>query len=133
MNIVHWVVLGVLQKQQVCSAACLHEKIFCSQSRGFRSLTPKDLLVAGAEEIQKVPFLNPTVKALRGQLTALRSKVMSTDESHVKIRGQMKGMCVMKGPPSLWITINPSDTCDPIVQVFSGESINLDSFTICHS
>ena len=102
MNIVHWVVFRVLQKQQVCSAACLQEqKYFVRNQEAFRSLTPKDLLVAGVEEIQKVPFLNPTVKALRGQLTALRSKVMGTDELHVKIHGQMKGMCVMKGPPSL--------------------------------
>jgi len=34
----------------------------------------------------------------------------------------------MKGPPSLWITINPSDTGDPIAQVFAGEAIDLDSF-----
>ena len=53
---------------------------------------------------------------------------MGTDESRVRIRGQIKGMCVMKGPPSLWITINPSDTGDPIAQVFAGEDINLDSF-----
>jgi Helitron helicase-like domain at N-terminus len=121
---------GVLQKRQVCSAACLQVQKNDSirNQEAFRSLTPKDLLIAGAEEIQKVPFSNPTVKALRGQLTALRSKVMGTDESRVKIRGQIKGMCVMKGPPSLWITINPSDTGDPIAQVFCGESIDLDSF-----
>ena len=91
-------------------------------------MTPKDLLIASAEEICKVPFSNLMVRALRGQLTALRTKVMGTDESRVKICGQIKGMCVMKGPPSLWITINPSDTGDPIAQVFAGETIDLDSF-----
>lgn len=53
---------------------------------------------------------------------------MGTDESRIKIRGQIEGMIVMKGPPSLWITINPSDTGDPIVQVLAGEEINLDKF-----
>ncbi|KAF8262983.1 hypothetical protein EI94DRAFT_1704361 [Lactarius quietus] len=38
------------------------------------------------------------------------------------------GMCVLKNPPSLWITINPANTQDPIVQVFCGEDIDLDQF-----
>jgi hypothetical protein len=37
-------------------------------------------------------------------------------------------MTVMNGPPSLWITINPTDTQDPVAQVFAGEDINLDNF-----
>jgi len=31
-------------------------------------------------------------------------------------------------PPTLWITINPSDLHDPIAQLFAGEEINLDHF-----
>lgn len=32
------------------------------------------------------------------------------------------------GPPSVWITINPSDLHHPIAQVFAGEQIDLDAF-----
>jgi hypothetical protein len=53
---------------------------------------------------------------------------MGTDKSRIHIQGQIKGMIVMKGPPSLWITINLSDTGDPIAQVFAGEQIDMDSF-----
>ena len=35
---------------------------------------------------------------------------------------------MMKGPPSLWITINPSDVGDPIAQVLAGKQIDLDDF-----
>jgi hypothetical protein len=38
-------------------------------------------------------------------------------------------MTAMNGPPSLWITINPSDTNDPIAQVFTGADIDLDNFS----
>jgi hypothetical protein len=31
---------------------------------------------------------------------------------------------------SLWITINPTDTHDPIAQVPAGQDINLDDLTI---
>lgn len=121
---------GVLQKRQVCASACLQvkKKDFLRNQEAFRSLKPEDLLVASNEEIRKAPFSNPVVKALRNQLSTLRAKVMGTDESRIKIRGQIKGMNMMKGPPSLWITINPSDTGDPIAQVFAGEDIDMDNF-----
>jgi len=53
---------------------------------------------------------------------------MGTDESHTAIRSYIWGMIVMKGPPFLWITINPMDTHDPVAQVFTGADIDLDQF-----
>ena len=53
---------------------------------------------------------------------------MGTDESRIKIRGKIWSTTAIRGPPSLWITINPSDTNDPIAQVFTGSDINLDHF-----
>lgn len=121
---------GVLQKRQVCRSACLQvtKSAFLQHQKEFRELTAQDLMVASEEESKKVPFSNPTVRAFRNQLSALRTKVTGTDESRIKIRGQIKGMTTMKGPPSLWITINPSDTGDPIAQVFCGEEIDVDNF-----
>lgn len=37
-------------------------------------------------------------------------------------------MCTMKNPPSLWLTINPADTQDPIAQLLCGQDIDLDHF-----
>ena len=50
-------------------------------------------------------------------------KVMGTDEYSL-----IWGMCVKKNPPSLWLTINPVDTQDPIAQVLCGKDIDLDNF-----
>lgn len=74
---------GVLQKRQVCRSACLQvtKSTFLQHQKEFRELTTKDLIVASAEESRKAPFSNPTVRALRNQLSALRAKVMGTDES----------------------------------------------------
>jgi hypothetical protein len=41
-------------------------------------------------------------------------------------------MTILKNLPSLWITINPTDTHDPIVQIFTGQEIDLDQFN-CNS
>ncbi|KAG2337317.1 hypothetical protein BDR05DRAFT_952706 [Suillus weaverae] len=60
-------------------------------------------------------------------LSAVRAKVMGTDESRINICLYIWGMTIMKNPPSLWITINPTDTHDPIAQVFAGEDIDLDN------
>lgn len=121
---------GVLQKCQVCMSAVLQvkRKDFLRNQEAFHALKPKDLLLAGEEERRKVPYSNPTVKALRKQLTSMRQKIMGTDESRLKVRGQIKGVTAMVGPPSLWITINPADTADPIAQVIAGDKINLDNF-----
>ena len=35
-------------------------------------------------------------------------------------------MCVKKGPPSIWLTINPADTQDPIAQLFCGQFLARD-------
>ncbi|KAF8958657.1 hypothetical protein BDZ97DRAFT_1668217, partial [Flammula alnicola] len=43
-----------------------------------------------------------------------------------QLRSQIWSTCIMKNPPSLRITINLTDLHDPIVQVFSGEQIDLD-------
>ena len=53
---------------------------------------------------------------------------MGTDESRIKIRSLIWGMCMMKNPPNIWLTINPADTQDPIAQVLCGEEFDLDAF-----
>ena len=123
-------VFGVLQKRAVCRAACLQIKraTFTRHQAAIQSLTPTDLMNASREEARKMRFSNPAVQHLRQHLTAVRSKVMGTDESRHNICSQIWGLTVAFNPPSLWITINPSDTNDPIAQVMTGQSIDLDSF-----
>ncbi|KAF8231595.1 hypothetical protein L208DRAFT_1046197, partial [Tricholoma matsutake] len=91
-------------------------------------LSSSDLKCASAEETHRVPFSNPDVRVLRSQLTAVRANIMGTDESQTQIRSKIWSTAVVKGPPLLWITINPLDTHDPVVQVFAGEEIDMDVF-----
>ncbi|KIK32555.1 hypothetical protein CY34DRAFT_110924 [Suillus luteus UH-Slu-Lm8-n1] len=115
-------VFGVIQKRQV------KKDEFHKNEYLFRSLTVTDLQQASEEEEQHKPCSNATIRHLKKHLTAVRSKVMGTDESRTKIRSLIWGMSVMNNPPSLWITINPTDTHDPIAQVFTGAEIDLDHF-----
>ncbi|KAG2336078.1 hypothetical protein BDR05DRAFT_978863 [Suillus weaverae] len=88
----------------------------------------EDLATAGREEASGKCPSNPIICSLKKHLSAIRAKVMGTDESRINIRSYIWGMTIMKNPPSLWITINPTDTHDPIAQVFAGEDIDLDNF-----
>ena len=121
---------GVLQKREICSAASLQisKQSYLRHECAIRSLSSSDFAAARAEEKAHKQLSNDTIRSLRNSLTAVRSKVMGTDESRIKIRALIWGMCMMKNPPSIWLTINPADTQDPIAQVFCSEEIDLDNF-----
>ncbi|KIK91578.1 hypothetical protein PAXRUDRAFT_149188 [Paxillus rubicundulus Ve08.2h10] len=121
---------GVIQKRQVCRSAVIQVKKseFCKNEEAFCHLQPSDLKLASTEEDQHRKHSNPTVQALMKHISAVRSKVMGTDESRRSIRSYIWGMTIRKSPPSLWITINPTDTHNPIAQVFTGADIDLDRF-----
>jgi hypothetical protein len=123
-------VFGVLQKRQVCRSAGLQikKKDFLKHEGMIRSLKPSDLTEAAAEEKRHVPFSNPAVRCLRRHISSTRAKVMGTDESRVSVRSKVWSLTAQIGPPSLWCTINPADTADPIAQVFAGADIDLDRF-----
>lgn len=123
-------VFGVCQKRSVCRSAVLqiNQSAFKRQSMLIQSLKPEDLLKASQEEMQNARFSNPAVKALRGQLSAIRTKVKGTDESRQHVRSKIWSTNLLHNGPAIWATINPTDTQDPIVQVMLGEDIDLDTF-----
>ena len=123
-------VFGVCQKRQVCQASVLQMKrgSYFQHQNLLSSLTADDLTKASREEMRGVPFSNPAVRALRSQLTAVKTKVQGSDESRISIRGKIWGTNLMHNPPNVWVTINPADTQDPIAQVIAGADIDLDDF-----
>ena len=123
-------VFGVRQKRQICASAALQisKDTFRHYENAIQNLKPEDLAAAGVEEQAGKEFSHPVIRSLRRHLSSVRARVMGTDESRVKIRSRIWGMCMMKNPPSIWLTINPADTQDPIAQVLTGREIDLDRF-----
>lgn len=123
-------IFGVLQKRQLCAAAALQisKRTFLRHEAEIRSLKSSDFDSAALEERSHTMFSNPIMRSLRQNLSTVRAKVMGTDESRIKVRSLIWGMSVKKNPPSIWLTINPADTQDPVAQVLCGEDINLDNF-----
>ena len=123
-------VFGICQKRQVCRASVLQMKrgSYLQHQNLLSTLMADDLTRASREETQGVPFSNPAVRALRSQLSAVKTKVQGSDESRISIRGKIWGTNLIHNPPSIWVTINPADTQDPIAQVIAGADIDLDNF-----
>ena len=123
-------IFGVQQKRQLCASACLQvsKQAFLQNAENIKLLTVSDFDTAAQEEKDHKPFSNPVMRSLRHVISTVRNKVMGTNESRLKIRLLIWGMCVKKGPPSIWLTINPADTQDPIAQLFCGQEIDLDNF-----
>ena len=123
-------VFGVCQKRQVCRSAALQmtRGSYFRHQNMLTTITADDLTKASQEETRGVPFSNPAVRALRSQLAAVKTKVQGSDESRMSVRGKIWGTNLLHNPPSLWVTINPADTQDPIAQVLAGADIDLDEF-----
>jgi hypothetical protein len=101
---------------------------FESDSSVLATLKVADLKQAAIEEERRLPISNSKVKALRKHVYAASGRVIGSDNSRAGYRGQIWGTSLLLGSPSLWITINPADLHDPIVQVFAGEKIDMDNF-----
>ena len=123
-------IFGVIQKRELCASAALQisKRTYLQFEHAIRSLHASDFEKAAQQEHSHERFTDPTMICLRQTLNTVRSKVIGTDESRIRIRSLIWGMCIKKNPPSLWLTINPADTQDPIAQVLCGEEIDLDSF-----
>ncbi|KAJ3567966.1 hypothetical protein NP233_g6020 [Leucocoprinus birnbaumii] len=123
-------VFGVMQKRAVCRAASLHitRPFFQRNQNAIAHLTERDFLQASEEEIANRPISNPIMRSLREEVSTVQVQIAGTDESCIGIRRKIWGATAMFGPPSIWLTINPSDIHDPIAQVLAGEDINLNEF-----
>lgn len=90
-------------------------------------ITAADLRQASQEQQRRQKLSNPDVQALWKQVTATRTRVMATDECRSSYRSKIWSMVVAFNPPLIWLTLNPSDTHDPIAQVFAGKEIDMDN------
>lgn len=112
-------IFGVLQKRRICSSARLqmNKSSFNKSKLLLSKLKAKDFEKAALEQARNQSFTNPAMAALKKQVSAVRSRVPGTDEARRSLRAKINGTTAMKGPPSLWLTINPADSTNPISQV----------------
>jgi hypothetical protein len=101
---------------------------FEQDARILATITAEKLQHACEEEESGRTISDPAIQLLRKHIYSVAGRVKGSNQSRVQQRTQIWSTCIMKDPPSLWITINPSDIHDPIAQIFAGENIDLDAF-----
>jgi hypothetical protein len=121
---------GIEQKAKTLTSAKLQMRRhdFDRDKISLSTLTVDDLYRAQAEEEDHHLISNDEVKKLRRHVYAVGGRVMGSSNSRAGYRSQIWSSCLILGPPSLWITINPLDYDDPVAQVFTGENIDMDDF-----
>ncbi|KAI9069200.1 hypothetical protein FKP32DRAFT_1608522 [Trametes sanguinea] len=117
-------------KRQALSSARIQmrQKAFTQQAAVLSTINSDSLQRACEEEASSLPISDPAVRLLKQVVHGAAGWVQGSDASRQKIRAQIWSTCLVHGPPSLWITINPSDTHDPVAQVLAGANIDLDNF-----
>jgi len=119
---------GVLQKRKALFSARHQMKRRDFEALSHLNLTSEDLRQAQADEEANRPISNPRVQLLRRHVWATAGRIMASDASRAKYRGEIWGTSLYLNPVSVWITINPNDLHDPLVQLFAGEKFNMDPF-----
>ena len=121
---------GILQRRQALGSARLQMRRadFDRLIGTLQGIDAAKLKQSSDEEARGQRISDPGVLLLRKHVHAGMGRVMGSNQSRYQLRSQIWSTSLRKGPPSLWITVNPSDIHDPIVQVLAGEEINLDGF-----
>ena len=123
---------GILQRRQALLPMSARLEMWRSEfereARLIASVMQQKLWAAADEEQQGHAVSDPAIQALRKRVFAAAARVQGSNSRRIQSRSQIFSTTIMKNPPSLWMTINPVDLHDPIVQVFARANIDLDSF-----
>ena len=125
-----FVCFGISQRRQALASARvqMQRKTFERDARLMSLVTTAKLEAAKQEEEKGLPISDPAVHTLKSHIHSTASRIQGSDQARYRLRSEIWSTSAALGPPSLWITINPSDLHDPIAQVFAGEEINMDEF-----
>lgn len=125
-----FVAFGILQRREALLSAKIqmNRVDFKREAALLQSVTQERMKRAAEEEANGQMISDVGIKALRKHVHAVAGRVTATDASRIKLRSMMWSLSYMISPPNLWITINPDDIDDPIVQILAGENFDLDRF-----
>lgn len=125
-----FITFGITQRREALGSARIQmqRQTFEREARIISSITAQGLHSARDEEERGLPISDRSVRLLKKHVHATASRIQGSDQARYRLRSQIWSTSTVLGPPSLWITINPTDLHDPIAQIFAGEEIDMDKF-----
>lgn len=130
-------VFNILQRRAVNIGARLKVKQenFEKFSHDFSNITEKEIDEALAyHESRNSPNTRKAytdavkkVDSILKQVQLVSAKVQGTTGSRLKMRNEIRGMMLDLGLPSFYVTINPADCHNPIVNLMAGDDVDIDN------
>lgn len=123
---------SVIQRRQALLSARIqmNRSDFQKDMSLFQGITFEKMRKASEQEAKGENIADHGIRMLLKHLHASSSRVVATDASRIKLRSMMWSQSYIMNAPNLWITINPDDIDDPIVQFLAGVDIDLDNFDL---
>lgn len=130
-----FVVFNILQRRNACYKAKLMMEQPYSQtyanliSKVKSSDVEKALKIISKNEINNskgICDIDEGVKKLVKQVKTVGGNVPGSSQSRSSLRNNIHAMIYCKGLPSIFLTINPADTYNPVALHFAGVNLNLD-------
>ena len=125
-----FVAFSILQRREALLSARIQMRRsdFQREAALLQLISREKMQKAAEEESKGQPISDPAIKALQKHMHAVAGRVKATDASRIRLRSMMWSMSYALNPPNMWITINPDDINNPIVQLLTGADIDLDNF-----
>ena len=120
-----------MQKRNALTSACvqMHHRDFEANVQDLASLTINDLKNVKMEKMNHLSISNEKVCLFQKHVFATSGHVMGSNYLRALYWGQMWGTTLYLNPPSMWMTINPTNIHDPVAQVFAGNKIDMIKFS----
>ena len=129
-----FIAFNILQRREVLRGT--HSRVqrrdFDTVARRFNGVTT-DEIEAVSERMSKNEFTTAYTEGeritlqLMKEVNNINTRVAGTSASHIAMRNEIRGLMIAHGMPSLFLTINPADVYNPLVQLLAGESIDIDA------
>ena len=111
----------------------MNKSSFEQEAVSLSTVSHASLKKAVREEELHLPISDPNIRSLKRHIYAAAGHVQGSDVSRNRLRSQLWSTAIFLGPLSLWITINPCDLHNPIVQIFSGKEVSMDRLCYGHT
>ncbi|KAJ3730301.1 hypothetical protein C8R42DRAFT_693122 [Lentinula raphanica] len=101
---------GILQRRQALGASRLQTRRqnFERDAHILSSITVEKLKAAQEQEEKGERVTDSAILLLKSHVHAAAGKVMGSNASKYRLKSQIWSTSIALGPPSLWLTINPS-------------------------
>lgn len=127
-----FVVFNMLQRCNACYAAKLmmdqpYSESYAQKISKIKSSDVEEALQIIAKKGKETSFqINSDVSRLLKQIKTVGGNIPGSIQARSKLRVDIHSLIYKNGLPSIFITINPADTCSPVALYMAGVDIDLD-------